>query len=105
MSYDVIHCLVQTGEVDGDGSPVGNVLPAEDTWTDAVYYTACRGSMDRCSVLYCLQRECSYTWTDAVYYTACRGSVHIHVFYVCLYCVAIVADGPMRVRVGTIKDL
>ena len=22
-------------------------------------------------------------------------------FYVCLYCVAIVADGPMRVRVGT----
>ena len=24
---------------------------------------------------------------------------------VSLYCVAIVADGPMRVRVGTIKDL
>ena len=29
----------------------------------------------------------------------------VYVFYVCLYCVAIVADGPMRVRVGTIKDL
>ena len=25
--------------------------------------------------------------------------------FVCIYCVAIVADGPMRVRVGTIKDL
>ena len=30
----------------------------------------------------------------------------MYVFYVCLYCVAIiVADGPMRVRVGTMKDL
>ena len=38
MSYDVIHCLVQTGEVDGDGSPIGNVLPAEEVF---IY-------MDRC---------------------------------------------------------
>ena len=35
----------------------------------------------------------------------CTIHVNVHVFYVCLYCVAIVADGPMRVRVGTIKDL
>ena len=25
-------------------------------------------------------------------------------FYVCLYCVAIVGYGPMRVTIGTIKD-
>ena len=31
--------------------------------------------------------------------------MYMYVFYVCLYCEAIVADGPMRVRVGTIKDL
>ena len=28
-----------------------------------------------------------------------------YVFYVCLYCVAIVADGPNGLWVGTIKDL
>ena len=48
-----------------------------------------------------------YTYIFTLYmYVWYKGLLlNVHVFYVCLYCVAIVADGPMRVRVGTIKDL